>query len=100
LELENRRDVVGQDGPFEGRNMPLDALIELRKRRGNPGGGVGGLQHGHLLNMLKLSISLPRKNRAEPARHSVMLHMRISRPKLSSRCHQSPNRRACISCGG
>src|ERR1700730_5292537 len=32
------------------------------------------------------------KNRAEPARHSVMLHMRISRPKLSSRCHQSPNR--------
>src|SRR5689334_9219729 len=39
--------------------------------------------------MLKLSISPPRKNRAEPARRSVMLHMRISRSRLSSRCHRA-----------
>ena len=49
FELEDRRDVGGEDRPFERRNVPLDALIELRKRRGNPGGGVGGLQHRHLL---------------------------------------------------
>src|SRR5690348_16462873 len=40
--------------------------------------------------MLRMSIKDPRKNRAEPARHSVMLHMRISPNKLSSRCHRTP----------
>ena len=39
LQLENRRDVVGQDRPFEGRNVPLDAPIQLRKRQCSPGSG-------------------------------------------------------------
>src|SRR5580692_7041919 len=42
--------------------------------------------------MLNLSIYPPRKNRAAPARHSVMLHMRISPIKLSSRCHRTSAR--------
>jgi hypothetical protein len=49
LELKNSSDVVGQDLPFKGRNVPLDSPIELREWHGNPGGGGRGLQHGRLL---------------------------------------------------
>ena len=39
LQLEDRRDVLGQDRPFERRHVALDALIELGQRRGIRGAG-------------------------------------------------------------
>src|SRR5207248_11419323 len=61
LERENRRDVVGQDRPLERRNVPLDAFIELRKRRRDPGGLERGLQHGHLRYAQIEHLSSPEK---------------------------------------
>ena len=46
LEPQDRGDIVGQDRPFEGRDVPLHAPVEIGQRhRGRGGRSGGGVQH-------------------------------------------------------
>src|SRR5271168_3641630 len=84
----------GGDAPMHSNSLTAECAARLADRAQGvawqPGGwGKRSAARSSPRNILSLSISAVRKSRAKPARHSVMLHMRISRLKLSSRCHRT-----------
>ena len=47
LQFQDRGNVVGQDRPFEGGNVPFDAPVQFRERQRGRDGRGNGLQNGH-----------------------------------------------------
>src|SRR5215813_4918551 len=92
LEPQDCSDVVGENSPFELRDVPLYPPVEFGHRQ-RGGGGLGcGLEHRHLLVILNMSITRVWKSRVKFARLLVYARYENKRrkPAVKIMSHDAP----------